>query len=129
MICFSRGQASTHCITSSKEQEALSIRGKQTSVVLRTVYTVGIAAFASILLSQTSWLSRSAVELNLWFVLIFCLRSYHLFNYSFLLKDLEHHEIGPLHQTTTTDLGVPTLVSRLGMCIPWHQDVDPTAMN
>lgn len=87
-INFLRGQASAHCITSSPKnmKHFLSIRVRQPSVVLRTVYTVRIAASASILLTQTSWLGRSTLELNLWFVPIFCLRSYPLFNYHFILR-------------------------------------------
>lgn len=99
----------------TKEQEALSLSTgvRQSSAVLSTVYTVGIVASASILLTETSWPSRSTLELNLWFVLIFCLRSYPPFNHPFHLKDLESdHENSSLHWTTTSDMGVSTFVSR-----------------
>lgn len=78
---FSRGQASVHCITSSPKNRKRFLSIRQPSVVLSTVYTVGIVEYASILLTQTSWLGRSTLELNLWFVLILCQRSYPLFNY------------------------------------------------
>lgn len=128
-IHFLRGQASVHCITSSPKnmKHFLPTRVRQPSVVLSTVYTVGIVASASILLTQNSWLGRPTVELNLWFVLIFCLRSYPLFNYPFLLKDLEDHENSPLHPTTTRPGSIHICV-QVSMCISWHQDVDLTAI-
>lgn len=128
-INFLRGQASAHCITSSPKnmKHFLSIRVRQPSVVLRTVYSVRIAASASILLTQTSWLGRSTLELNLWFVPIFCLRSYPLFNYPFYLKDLEDHENSPLHPTTTRPGSIHICV-QVSIHISWHQDVDLTAM-
>lgn len=89
---------------------SISVRVRQSSVVLSRVYTV---ASAFILLTQTSRLGRSTVKLNICFVLIFCLRSYPLFNYPFHLKDIESedHENSSLHRTTTTDLEVSTFTS------------------